>query len=328
MIGLGYLAKAMLFPLAWVFVAVSVLSMRDMRRAIRLHAITAAVLAAVTLPFIAAVSSIKGQLILGTGTRASFRTSTWGIRPGPGCAACFDLFARQRGGVAAGVLVLYGLSQRPRLRGRDVLRNWSLLGPALAAFGSYSMILVEGRYIGAFVVLFWAELLAHVRLPASDWGRKVAATLGGVMLAFGLINILALNLNGVNLRFGGGLRAVRAETLARPPSWPGEVAEALWRWGVRPRDQVRVIGYGFDSHWARLAQVQIVTEMLGEDAADFWLGDVALQTRVVEAFLGTGVSAIVAEDVRAHARLTGWWQIEDTNYYVFLARDKGVESRP
>ena len=54
---------------------------------------------------------------------------------------------------------------------------------------------------------------------------------------------------------------------SRSPSWPGEVTEALQQAGLQEGDSVAVIGYGFDSFWARLGRFKIVAEMLSGDAA-------------------------------------------------------------
>jgi hypothetical protein len=81
---------------------------------------------------------------------------------------------------------------------------------------------------------------------------------------------------------------------------------------------VAVIGYGVGSFWARLARVQIVAEMLGWQADDFWLGDSALQSDVLQAFANTGAEAIVAENVPSYASLTGWHRIGNTSYYVYI----------
>jgi hypothetical protein len=81
---------------------------------------------------------------------------------------------------------------------------------------------------------------------------------------------------------------------------------------------VAIIGYGFDSFWARLARVRIVAEMLGHQAGDFWLGSEALQQEVLRAFASTGASAIVAEYVPDYARLNGWHQVGNSNYYIYV----------
>jgi hypothetical protein len=107
----------------------------------------------------------------------------------------------------------------------------------------------------------------------------------------------------------------------RPPSWPGEVAESLHQLGIKEGDEVGVIGYGFDSFWARLARVQIVAELLEQDADSFWYGDPVLKAEVTQAFAGAGVKAIVAESVPAHVFLNGWNQVGDSNYYIFLTSE-------
>jgi hypothetical protein len=86
--------------------------------------------------------------------------------------------------------------------------------------------------------------------------------------------------------------------------------------GIQPGDKVAVIGYGFDSFWARLARVQIVAEMLGAEADPFWLGDPALQSDVLQAFATAEARAVVAERVPSYADLSGWHRVGDSDYYV------------
>ncbi len=81
-----------------------------------------------------------------------------------------------------------------------------------------------------------------------------------------------------------------------------------------------MIGYAFDSYWARLARVKIVAEMPGASADSFWVGDRAYQDRAVAAFAAAGVKAIVAESVPEHATLPGWRQISNTNYYLYTVK--------
>jgi hypothetical protein len=84
-----------------------------------------------------------------------------------------------------------------------------------------------------------------------------------------------------------------------------------------------VIGYAFDSFWARLARVKIVAEMLSVDATPFWLGEPALQREVIEVFADTGAKAIVAEHVPAYATLEGWYQVGHSNFYIYLTNAIG-----
>jgi hypothetical protein len=170
-------------------------------------------------------------------------------------------------------------------------------------------------------VLFWADLLANLCLPGSQLSRKLASGLSAIMVLFLLISIVAFDLKGFSDLSSSRNRDQGSSQQARPPSWPGEVAEELNRLGVEPDDKVAVIGYGFGSFWARLARVHIVAEMLGWQADDFWLGDVALQSEVVQAFSGTGARAVVAERVPSYATLSGWHRVGHSDYYIYMLEE-------
>jgi hypothetical protein len=88
--------------------------------------------------------------------------------------------------------------------------------------------------------------------------------------------------------------------------------------GVRPGDRVAVIGYAYDSFWARLARVKIVAEMPEQQAVKFWMGDDRLQEDVLNAFASSGVKAVVAEYAPVYARLPGWHQVDSSSYYVYI----------
>jgi hypothetical protein len=132
------------------------------------------------------------------------------------------------------------------------------------------------------------------------------------------VSLVAFNLEG--FRALSRNTGQSASPVAGPPGWPGEVAEELQHLGVQPGDKVAVIGYAFDSFWARLARVKIVAEMLDSGADAFWVGKPALQDEVIRAFAGTGAKAIVAENVPSYASLVGWRQIGNSNYYIYLLR--------
>jgi hypothetical protein len=189
---------------------------------------------------------------------------------------------------------------------------------ALAVFGFYGIVLVSGRYIGVFVILFFADLLANVRLSDSSITRKLTPVLGSLIVIFLFANLVAFSLSGYQ-----DLGAANAASSAggTAPEWPGEVSKALLRTGLEAGDPVAIIGYGFDSFWARLAHVKIVAEMPINEAEQFWTGGAELQADVIAAFESSGARAIVAETVPAYASLTGWEQVGSSNYY-FLKLDQ------
>jgi hypothetical protein len=221
-----------------------------------------------------------------------------------------DLFLRQLGGVVVALLLLTVLGGGVSIPG--LARGWPLSLVALAAFGMYALVYVEGRYIGVFVVLFFAGWLVGIRLPRTTLAARLGAAAGALVIGLLVVQLLAFNLQGAAGLGGAG----RPTKTLPPPSWPGQVALELRQMGLEEGDHVGVVGYAFDSFWARLARVRIVAEVPGWDADELWLGDAATQEMILEAFAGTGVRAVVAENVPRYARLGGWRQVGGTSYWI------------
>jgi hypothetical protein len=231
-----------------------------------------------------------------------------------------DLFLVQQTAVFFGAALLY-LAGGRRWPGLFALARGGLLTwVALAALLLYAPILVAGRYVGAFVILFWSDVLANASLSRSPLAGRVVQSAALLMAAFLFASLILFNLQGFgDLTVG----ASSGTAVAGPPSWPGATAEALAELGLQPGDPVAVIGYGFDSFWARLARVQIVAEMMGWEADPFWLGDANLQAEVLAAFAATGARAVVAEYTPPYANLPGWRQVESSNFYIYLLPEEG-----
>jgi hypothetical protein len=381
-LGVGYLAKTAMFPLAFIFLAVSVFSVGDLRRATMLVPVALTFFLLIAGPYVAVLSVAKGGLtfgdtgklmyawhvngvphphwqgeVLGAGTpkhpskkifesppiyefgRASGGTypvsydpSYWyeGVIPHfelrgqinvllSSMEYYFDLFFRQQGGLIACVLILYFLirEQRPIII-HKMLQESGLSILALLSLGMFALVHVQPRYIGAFVVLLWADILARVNLPASWKSRRLLSFASALMVLFLLMNIAAFNLEGFRDLTGfGKLRQGTGSQQAGPPNWPGVVAEDLHQLGIRSGDKVGVIGYAFDSFWARLARVQIVAEMFDEQADQFWLGDPLFQSTVLQAFARSGAKAIVAERVPNYVTPSGWHRVGSSSYYIY-----------
>jgi hypothetical protein len=199
---------------------------------------------------------------------------------------------------------------------REILRRWALTIPAVIAFGLYGMVLVEGRYVGVFILLFWADILANVRLPDTVNTQSWLNVLSGIA-AFGLVaNIAMFNLDGFK-RLNPTLGVSSVPQVA-PPAKPLEVAQTLKELGVQPGDKVGVIGYAYDSFWARLARLKIAAEMLESDATEFWRGNEALRQGVLQSFAKASVKAVVAEYVPEDVMLTGWHRVDETNFYIYI----------
>jgi 4-amino-4-deoxy-L-arabinose transferase-like glycosyltransferase len=381
-LSLGYLAKAIMFPVSVLFLAAALFAVRDLRLSIPRVLVAFLVFLVICMPYIAALTASKGEFGAsgaGTFTYAKHVNGVpfahWqGETPGNGTPLhpsrkifeappiyefgtpiggtypigydpsywyaglevyfnleqqveallgsffiYFDVFSVLFGGLVFGLIMLYLMSRQPTWRLSDILSDWGLLFIALVVLTFYAVVLVVGRYIGAFVVLFFAVLLANVRLPDSATNKKFASAIAIVAIIFALGSVLVFTLSG----YGdfSSVQSTNSSTTAQagPPGWPGEVSEELLQLGIKQNDKVGVIGYGFDSYWARLARVKIVAELPAKDAARFWLGDPALQDDVMETFAGTGAQAVVAEYVPQYASLgNGWHQVGKSNYYIYF----------
>jgi hypothetical protein len=85
-LGFGYLAKAVMFPLAFVFLTLSAFSMGNLRKALTRTMLALIIFFAVASPFMAALSSSKGRITFGDSGKYSywFHVNGYGILHGKG----------------------------------------------------------------------------------------------------------------------------------------------------------------------------------------------------------------------------------------------------
>ena len=379
-LGLGYLAKAIMFPVTILLLGVTFLSIGNIRLAVPRVFVAGFCFLVVVAPYVALISVAQGSLTIGEAgaftyakhvngvpfhhwqgnemgngspvhpTRQIFGTppiyefgtpigGTYPVAYNPsywytGLTVNFDwgqqiravmasalfyleLFSHQFGALSFGIILLYIISPQYPKRFIEIFSHWGFVLIALVMLAFYGVVAVIGRYIGVFVALFWANLLAEVRLVDTAVSRRLITITSWLMIAFLGVTIIAFSLAGYG-DFAGGVTAEQQADVLPPPNWPGEVAEALLGLGIQAGDPVGIIGYGFDSFWARLARVRIVAEMPISAAEPFWVADSALQDDVIQAFADTGAKAIVAEDVPSYASLPHWQQVGHSNYFIYL----------
>jgi hypothetical protein len=188
--------------------------------------------------------------------------------------------------------------------------QWVILLPAVSAIVMYSLVHVEPRLIGVFVVLIWLGVYAALYRPAardSDAaGRAVALA---VMLAMG-IRVEPDPFTAFN-----ALRKIgRPVPASANRDW--EVARSLAALGVRPGDRVAKVGHG-NAYWARLAGVQIVAEVHSEkesfelvpDSAYLLDRDGSMTSSAISGFVSTGARAIIACNVPRSVADHGWTRL-------------------
>jgi len=227
-----------------------------------------------------------------------------------------EIFFHQQGILVACVLAFYIMRKREGYTLQQILQRWALAIPAIVAFGLYGTVLVEGRYVGALIVLFWADILGNIRLPKASVNESWLRVISSIAALGLLVNIALFNLDGFT-RFHSSFQSSLG-VAAAPAAGPLAVAGKLKALGVKQGDKVGVIGYAYDSFWARLARVKIVAEMPEADANEFWRGDETLRQSVLQAFANSGVDAVVAEYVPGYADLKDWHQVENSNYYIYV----------
>jgi len=378
-LGIGYLAKTPMFPLAFVFLGVGMFSVGSLRRALPRVVFASVIFLLVAAPFVIAISNAKGRFTIGDSAKLNyswyvnrtnefvhwqgglpnggtpvhttrkildvpavyeFGTPIGGTYPAwydpsywhEGIVPNFDfreqirvlilsaksyyvLFFNLQGGLIVGSFILYFMSRRGWLCVKDTLEQWFLLVPAAAALGMYSLVLVEARYIGAFVVLLWAGVFSAVRLPVSNDSRRLVAS---VSIAMVLVMMVTIGLSSGRVAYSIAYDSLIDNNASYNEHW--RVADGLNQMGVQPGDKVAFIGNTFKAFWARLARVRIVAEIPSAEVNNYLSAKNSVKSQVLEAFAQTGARAIVTGHVPDHSSAGGWQKIVNTDYYAYFLK--------
>jgi hypothetical protein len=371
--GLGYLAKGVMFPLTFVFLAVLLFSGKISRARVGGVLVAAIVFLIVSSPFIFALSKAKGRLTYGDTGKLAYAemvspkppTTHWQGEPAgsgtplhatrkilddpavfeyaepvsgtyppwydpsywnEGMQWQFRLRSQVRVVVESakayvGILQRYaalitGIAIFVLLGGRSarkgIAQNWPLLIVASAGAGIYSLVLVLTRYTAGFVFLFFAAMIAGIRLPKNEGLEAPSRSIGrGVILAM-LLSLAALMADP----------AYRTMTVAAGPALGEQlpVAEGLQKIGLRANDRVAVFGDGVQDYWAHLGKFKIIAEIDSPNlyGREFWALPANLKMKAYESVGRTQARAIIAWNPPASDISQGWKQIGSTQYYVYV----------
>jgi hypothetical protein len=366
-LGFAYLAKAVMFPLAFIFLGLALFLSGSFRKAIPRVLLAGLVFVVVAGPFLLVLSRAKGHLTFGDSGKVNYEVyvdgvdmffprggtlahpviklyerpdtyaftapsggtcplwydpSYWheGIRPYfdmkgqlraleisllAYCRLFFSIFMQLN--VSLGLLVLVSLAPRPWESVKRAFRNWPLLITALLALALYALVLVDYRYVAAFVCLLWMGAFTGVSLPASPGSQKLIAGVVTFVAATTMISAVAYT---------------RHHTIADRSAlayWP--VAKGLAERGINPGDKIAVIanqplleGGAFP---ARLARVQIVAAT--PRAEDFWAATSSTRSQVIAVLSKTGAKAILTSGAQPQIDSDARWErLGGTEYYLYL----------
>lgn len=187
---------------------------------------------------------------------------------------------------------------------RNIAAQWYLLVPAIAALSMYSLVHVESRYVGPFIVLLWLSIFSSVSFSHRQILNKLPT----------LVSITVATLVAIAMIISIARDFVNRDDPVTHTNW--QVAEGLRGRNIQPGDQVAFIGISYEAYWARLAQVRIIAEAPEPDK--FWAADDSTKNQAILTFEKAGARAIVTRTLPVNITNDGWRKIEDTDYYVYL----------
>jgi len=349
-LGLGYLTKSSLFPLAGVFLALA-----GSRRRM---AVAAAAFVVVAGPWVAALSRSKGRLTFGDAARLNWAWYLGGVRR----------FAHGQGGphsppqihadpavyeFAEPISGTYPLFYDPSYwyDGIQGEYQWSRHAQLLAAnakvYFSY-LFLTHAHWLAGLLVVWWKGP-GWRGVGKAVWDQKVlwipaVAALGmyGVVhvetrYVGGFAALLWLALLGMARLPGRLLAGIGAVLLAlqglrvvkwsvemarqeRPGNENWQIAEELGGRGVRRGDRVGAVGWFLGPAWARLARVRIVADVPEDEGVRFWEATPPARAEAVRAFGRAGVRAIVAARASGDPETEGWRRLGATGRWIYVFR--------
>ncbi len=226
---------------------------------------------------------------------------------------CVRIFTFWLSEILVTFLLCYFLSSNRPLWGKEIKALWFLLLPSFFALALYSLIIIEKRYIGAFLLLSWVALFSGLSFAQFSKGRKE------IVYASLLWMILLL---GIKISFTMVRDSLYAQKLFQSSAYP-RIASYLKQMGIWPGDRVACIGYAhWENHvfWARLARVRIIAEAPAPNMNSFWTLYRRKGEKILKTFRRTGAKILVVQYAPEWALSEGWQRIPETNYYFYRLR--------
>jgi hypothetical protein len=216
--------------------------------------------------------------------------------------------------LAAGLAPLCLLNSRVREVVRQGgIQTWILILWPAATCLMYSLVLFNFRYVVAYLVLICLGSAALLLQPFQGASRTRALLTAAVLLTLvGAVRLRPI----VQAAFGrndGGLLA-REEGRDNGP-FSLAAAQGLTHFGIRPGDEIAVLGRSLDCYYARVAGVRIVAQ-IWEDPDDIAALDNPQVRRVLSQLKQIGVKALVSRSKPGFANDDGWSIIPRTDIFV------------
>jgi hypothetical protein len=352
-LGIGYIVKAVLFPLGFVFLVA--LALYRSQRTFKLI-LSAAIFLLICAPLVFGLSHTKGRFTIGdVGPVARAQTMSLydfaNLSPGTPVPAAPHIQIYS-GGIWSGS---YPAWTEPSIRFTGkvphvplrrqlnkthiVLRFYfDMLATSLGALTCAVLILIfTQRDFVAFTANFfratvlWMPALAGFAAYATL--RAEGRFLPGFLMAFFAAICIALG----PARIADGSKftkyIVYAATIVLVaqavveaghtassassgfPDW--QLAATLPSFGVAAGDKVGFLGDALEDHvWAHLARVEIVGEIPKDDVLTYWAATTEEKQQALQELSGAGAKVLVAPNVPPSAWPEGWKQVAGTQYFI------------
>lgn len=229
---------------------------------------------------------------------------------------------------------------RLRLRGKRFW--WPAMGLGLAMWGIYGLVNVEERYVTVGFCVVLVPLFASLEVPEEGEARP-----GGLIPANALCSsagvlvvLLAFLALGETLRVALQERREKS-VVGLAHGWQNAevfgVADGLRAMGVQPGDEIACVGTKAcldDHYWARLAGVQILTEIYEPEPKHLIdrLGSLPNRAQAYDVARAQGAKVLVGrfdpgEMNAAHPASAGWVRLGETAFYALPLNLPGEVSR-
>jgi hypothetical protein len=354
-LGFAYLAKTIMFLLAFVFLFCALFVSINRKRAIPRLLLAFLVFLAVAGPFVAALSIAKGRLTFGDSGRMAY---IWSVKSSGPTYSRFrslsdELPVHEFATPIVGTYPPYydptywNEDARPQFEWRAQLHRLALSAHAYFVFLSAQRALAVGVLVLLFFAADWRGFCHRIAGLWTIWLPAVVTLLlyaivlveprylAAAIVVLWLSVLASIRLprldasprvvNGVAMAvaiaLGLTITTLTAENVAmvlsRPQHVEWQVAQSLRQRGFLPGDTVAVLGQEQKAdYWARLAGVRVVAELPDYALDNFWRASAERQAFIFEAFAGTGAKILVTHFKPPAAHSEGWQDLGDTGYYA------------
>jgi hypothetical protein len=207
--------------------------------------------------------------------------------------------------LAAALVPLCLLSARVRKVIRSGgIQTWILILWPAATCLMYSLVLFNFRYVAAYLVLICLGAVALFLQPLPGPARTKTLFAAALLLAA---------VCGIRLRGAAGTSAPQPGRDNATSSMAA--AQGLTDLGIRPGDEIAVLGHSLDCYYARLAGVRIVAQIweVPEQIAGLSASQVS---QVLSQLKQAGIKALVSRAHPGFLNDAGWIGIPRTDIYV------------